>query len=163
MKLENLRNQISVAKINNFGSKLPLDRRPISIPKPFLLDKFLVDQLKEHGKGYSSETVIEPLDACELLKRLPDTFQSRRLKDLFLRERDSRLMSCRSEGMRRNILSVFADIQDVVIGSYDFSQDDVFVPDLNSRLAKVIKLPIRSESCLQKRNTQKGPNSELTF
>lgn len=153
-----------VAKDHKNGSKLPLDRRPILIPEPFLADKFLVAQLTQHGKGYSSETGIEPLYACELIKRLPDTFQSRRLKDLFIKERDSRLISCRSDRMRRNVLSVFGDIKDVVIGSYDLSQDEVFVPNpAISRLAKVIEMPIRSESWQQRRDTQKEPNSELTF
>ena len=152
-----------VAKNHKNGSKLPLDRRPILIPEPFLIDKILCSLLKEHGKGYSSDTGIEPVDTIEFLQRLPDSFQARRLKDLFIKERNSRLEACRSEKMKGYILSVFKGIEDVKIGSYDFSQDEVFVPDSNSRLAKVINLPIRSELCLQKRNTQKGPSSELTF
>ena len=149
MKSEKLENQKLVTKNMKNGNRLPLDRRPILIPEAFLEDKHLVALLKEHGKGYSSEIGIGPLYAAEVLRRMPNNFLSKRLKALFLDERDLRLKVCHSEKMKSYILNVFGMIPDTTIGSYDPKEDEPFVPSKKRelRLAHIIEMPIKGARC----------------
>lgn len=150
-----------VAKKDKIGSKLPLHRRPISIPAPLLKDKLLYDHLKAYDRGYSSEFGIEPIKSVEFLAQAPDCFTVRRLKEFIVKEYSIRLKACRTTKMKQNVSIVFAGIENVKIGSYDFSQDDVYVP--KSRLAKIINMPIGSELCLEKNHTHMGQSLEHTF
>lgn len=155
-------NSILVAKKINFGSKLPLDRQPIYIDKIFLTDNVL-EIMNSHGNGYFSEFGIDPIWTTEFLRLLPDSFMSRRLKVLFIKEFHQRLKSSRSIKTKNRILNVFSGLENVKIGSYDLGEDEVFIPVGKTRLAVVINMPTRNESCQQKNNTQMEQSSALTL
>lgn len=117
-----------VGKMVKSGRCLPSFKRQLNIP-----DELVTTELQNllqisPDTQESTSYGIYPTEAKDLLLKLNDSFAARRLKQVFVSELSSRFKRAKSSTSKLELTSLIEWLDDVKVGSYNWSGDLPFNP-----------------------------------